>query len=325
MIHMLKILVDADDVLENLCEVWVGELNRIYGTSVELCNIKEWDMQLVFPQLTREEIYAPINDDSFWDKLKPIDGSQAALEHFQENGHEVFIVTATDPRYSKHKIEVLLNMFPTIDIDHIILTHIKQMVNGDVLIDDGIHNLIGGNYKKILVDRPHNRNIDDTAYGIYRVKSWTEIEEIINRMSYFVLNDMVKEASKENICLAFRMCENNARFNVDICFSHVNDVKGLYYDMLLDNYNECSIHRLNYSGGILTIEINNSINPNNSSMRSVMTARVANSDGNCGKRTNMILIDKNIETEIIDRIILPELVEYRPFHIWSNYQYNRNS
>ena len=29
------------------------------------------------------------------------------------------------------------------------------------MIDDGIHNLIGGEYKKILFDAPYNRSFDD--------------------------------------------------------------------------------------------------------------------------------------------------------------------
>ncbi|MBR4813702.1 MAG: hypothetical protein IKZ69_07320 [Lachnospiraceae bacterium] len=50
------------------------------------------------------------------------------------------------------------------------------------MIDDGIHNLIGGSYRKILFDAPYNRDFDEKALGIVRVKNWQEIEAEITAM-----------------------------------------------------------------------------------------------------------------------------------------------
>ena len=51
-----------------------------------------------------------------------------------------------------------------------------------MLIDDGIHNLEGGNYRKILFTAPHNRFYDAEANGMTRVNTWEEVVEIIDRM-----------------------------------------------------------------------------------------------------------------------------------------------
>ena len=56
-----------------------------------------------------------------------------------------------------------------------IITSRKQLIRGDVLIDDGIHNLEGGDYAKILVTAPHNIDYDAEANGMIRVKDWDEI------------------------------------------------------------------------------------------------------------------------------------------------------
>ncbi|MBO5639771.1 MAG: hypothetical protein J5916_07690 [Oscillospiraceae bacterium] len=64
-----------------------------------------------------------------------------------------------------------------------IITSRKQLIRGDVLIDDGIHNLEGGAYIKILMTAPHNRNYDAEANGMIRAHHWAEIEEIIRRLS----------------------------------------------------------------------------------------------------------------------------------------------
>ncbi len=54
----------------------------------------------------------------------------------------------------------------------------KQLVKGDILIDDNPHNLVGGEYIPILFDRPHNH---DKAHGITRAQTWEEVKNTIRR------------------------------------------------------------------------------------------------------------------------------------------------
>ena len=56
------------------------------------------------------------------------------------------------------------------------------MIRGDVLIDDGIHNLEGGHYEKILMTAPHNINYDAEKHGMIRVRNWKEIERVIDQL-----------------------------------------------------------------------------------------------------------------------------------------------
>ena len=63
------------------------------------------------------------------------------------------------------------------------MTRRKQLIRGDVLIDDGIHNLEGGAYKKILFTAPHNRHYDAEAHGMTRVNNWEEAVRIIDGMA----------------------------------------------------------------------------------------------------------------------------------------------
>ena len=52
-----------------------------------------------------------------------------------------------------------------------------------ILIDDGIHNLLGGEYKKILMSAPYNKTFDAEANGMIRVRNWAEIYDVISKMS----------------------------------------------------------------------------------------------------------------------------------------------
>ena len=96
-------------------------------------------------------------------------------------GHEVYIVTATEPEHVEEKMNGLLfRYFPFLSWNQVIITGRKQLIRGDVLIDDGIHNLEGGEYKKILFTAPHNRYYDAEGNGMIRVSSWDEIVGIID-------------------------------------------------------------------------------------------------------------------------------------------------
>lgn len=79
--------------------------------------------------------------------------------------------------------DLLFRRFPFISWDQVIITSRKQLIKGDVLIDDGIHNLEGGDYIKILMTAPHNRDYDAEANGMIRVYNWKQIEEVINQLS----------------------------------------------------------------------------------------------------------------------------------------------
>ena len=161
----LRILFDADDVAETLLEGWVKTLNERYGTTTSVEDVTDWDVSKAFPTLTKQQIYGVLQEDEVWAKLTPMPGAQEYLKRLHDEGHELYMVTATDYRTCRVKIERILELFPFLDANHIIIAHNKQMVMGDVLIDDGPHNLVNGPYFRILFDQPHNRGINEKKYG----------------------------------------------------------------------------------------------------------------------------------------------------------------
>lgn len=176
----LTILIDMDDTIEDLLECWVNELNRVYGTNVKYDEVFAWDMSKVFPTLTKTEIYAPLHNSNFWRKIQPLPGSVEYVKRLIDDGHNVYIVTTSHYTDIKNKIEnVLAKHFPFISWKNVIITSRKQLINGDILIDDGVHNLEGGKYIKFLMDAPHNRSYDAEKNGMLRVYDWKEIYKII--------------------------------------------------------------------------------------------------------------------------------------------------
>ena len=178
------ILVDMDDTIEQLLKTWVSRANEKYGRHVTLDEITDWNVAAPYPGITKKEIYGITYEPGFWSSIEPMPGAAEALRHFMDEGHQVFIVTATEIEHVEEKMKGLLfRYFPFLSWDQVIITSRKQMIRGDVLIDDGIHNLEGGAYKKIMFTAPHNRHYDAEANGMTRVHTWEEAVRIIDAMN----------------------------------------------------------------------------------------------------------------------------------------------
>ena len=176
----MTILTDMDDTMEDLLGAWVREANAQYGCSVAYDDITDWNVAKAFPFLTWEQVYAVPMQPGFWDKVEPLPGAADALRRLTEAGHEVLVVTATPFASVPEKIGgYLFRHFPFLRWDQVIITGKKQKIKGDVLIDDGVHNLEGGDYIKILMTAPHNKSYDAEKNGMIRVRNWAEIEDVI--------------------------------------------------------------------------------------------------------------------------------------------------
>ena len=177
----LRILVDMDQVLNNLLDWWVEYLNDRYNANANAQDIHIWDVTCVYPELSKEEVDRPLSEDSFWAGLSTRPDSVDTITKMMEDGHEVFIVTAASVYQTlPAKIGWLLENYPCLCWDDIVITSRKQIVSGDVLIDDAVHNLEGGDYLKILMDCPNNQGYDAEGNGMVRVSTLTDAYEVIN-------------------------------------------------------------------------------------------------------------------------------------------------
>jgi 5'(3')-deoxyribonucleotidase len=179
----MTILVDMDDTIEQLLKALVNRANERFHRSVSVEDVTDWSIVCAFPGIEKKQIQDFMREPDFWKDVEPVPGAAEALKHFMDEGHQVYIVTATESEHVNEKMKgVLYKYFPFISWDHVIVTSRKQMIRGDILIDDGIHNLEGGEYRKILFTAPYNRNYDAETNGMIRVHNWNEIVEIIDRM-----------------------------------------------------------------------------------------------------------------------------------------------
>ncbi len=180
----MTILVDIDDTIENLCECWCAFLNEKYGTAVLAEDIQDWDISKYFPNVPKDELFAPLYEESFWTTVTPKLDAIKYLFALYEEGFDIYLCSASDYRSIKTKYEqIVIRYFPFIGWDKIIICSGKQMIKGDILIDDGVHNLAGGSYHKILFTAPHNKMIDAEKYNMYRADDWEAVYKIVHSIA----------------------------------------------------------------------------------------------------------------------------------------------
>lgn len=173
-----------DDTIEDLLHAWLGYLNERYGLNVKEDEVCDWQFDLAYPSLSKKQVYEVLLEDELWRRVVPLPQAAEYMQRLLRDGHEIYIVTSSNYQTLKTKMEaVLFRYFPFIDWSHVVVANNKQMVRGDVLVDDAPHNLVGGAYRKILMNAPHNRGFDAAAHGIVRVGGWAEVYEIISRIA----------------------------------------------------------------------------------------------------------------------------------------------
>ena len=180
----LTVLVDMDDTIEDLLPAWLHALNQRYDRSVTPQDVHSWDMRKAYPGLSEEQIFEPLFREVFWETVRPRLDAMEYLKKLQDEGYEIYITTSSNYQTIRTKLEAILcRYFPYIRMDHVIVCAKKQMIRGDIMVDDAPHNLENGQYERILVSAPHNMDYDAKAHGMYRVTDWREIYELIHKLS----------------------------------------------------------------------------------------------------------------------------------------------
>ena len=95
-----------------------------------------------------------LDDPEFFRNQPPIKGAREFVQKLSQMT-EVFITTAVWPEYMTLRFQRILEEFPEIPQDHILIGSRKDKIDVDILFDDGMHNVVNSNAAyPILMRRP---------------------------------------------------------------------------------------------------------------------------------------------------------------------------
>lgn len=182
----MRILIDIDGVMLNTQEALLKRLNKKYGTRYTLENVTNYTwFENVYKNINP---WAELEYESFWqEEVSLIDGAKKAFWTLYNNGYAIYFVSASNPfnpalRQKLWRLSRLLDLPLDCLSKRTVITQYKELIVGDVLIDDCAENIHKWNMASstrrlgLLFGQQWNK---DNEYNLYPHTSWTEIGDII--------------------------------------------------------------------------------------------------------------------------------------------------
>lgn len=170
---MKRILVDMDGVL---ADVYSQFLNLEFTETGILRNIEETNGKLesdAFPLYEKH-----VRSKGFFRTAPTIKDSIEGLKYLNNKYEIIILSSATEFPQSLSEKELWLNdHYPFIHWKQMVFCGRKDLVYGDIMIDDHPKNLNSFSGKKIIFTQPHN--IQLTVLNCTRVSTWSEIMSIL--------------------------------------------------------------------------------------------------------------------------------------------------
>ena len=183
----MRIVVDMDEVMAQFVAKILRRWNALSGKNFTRDDITSWRMEEVLgaDRLGRTAeglIDEWLAEDGFFEDLDPVPGAVEGVNKLRAHGYDVVFATSI-PEVAVHsytgKRRWLRKHFPDMSMKDMVAISRKGLIDGDVLIDDGPHNIIEWmtpmrhDRIAIVFDAPWNRHVDGS--GIYRAKTWSDV------------------------------------------------------------------------------------------------------------------------------------------------------
>ena len=178
---MKRIALDFDETLFPTLEKVLEIYNKRHDTNIGLSDITTYSLYDCLEQSIADDMVALFCEKEVYEHLQPYKGAVRAVRSLVDQGHEVYIATASDTRNMEWKEQLLNKHFPFVPKDNLIRIHNKALLNVDVLVEDSMRNLTKTFADRVCFNQPWNVDSNsDYVYGVYRIHNWGEIVNVIN-------------------------------------------------------------------------------------------------------------------------------------------------
>lgn len=177
----MKLLIDQDQVICKWTERVIEWFNQDYGTNVKREDVKHWNLSEFLGPQGRDFMRSCMRWPEFYTRLDEVEGAVDGIKKLIADGHEVRIVTAVPKSagIAYHgKQQWIRDHMPFFNLDNFFAIQKKNEVKGDLLLDDGAHNIEAAKKDGLLAvvfDCPWNQDV----VGDHRVKNWKQFLDLV--------------------------------------------------------------------------------------------------------------------------------------------------
>lgn len=187
----MRIVLDQDQVICDWVQRIIEWYNQDKGTCFTKDDIKSWNMTMNLGPHSEDFLRSAMRYPELYRDLDPIEGAMYGVKKLLNDGHDVLIATAV-PKCAgiayHGKLEWLRRNMPYFPLKNFIAIHRKDLLEGDLLLDDGLHNIVPWNDRgrtAVVFDAPWNR--EEPKYNdpskVYRIKHWNEFLKLVDELS----------------------------------------------------------------------------------------------------------------------------------------------
>lgn len=179
--------LDVDDVLLECVPYAIKLANEKYkfDPPLTIYEVDRWGKLG-----TRADVIFEFFTEEFFRFQPVIEGAKEFVRKLSQMT-EVFICTSVYPQFMSIRAEMIMREFPEIPPENIYMASRKDKLNVDILLDDGMHNVIKSNAAyPILMRRPWNQS----ATGMLAVNNYDEFLKLVEVIStsYSTMKDDYK-------------------------------------------------------------------------------------------------------------------------------------
>lgn len=175
------IAVDMDDTICHLVKRAIYHNNNDFPTHLlRYEDMLDWDTDhLRHPESTQEIFYGR---PGLYEELELFDEHVVGEMEKLHNAYDVIIVTAAQPKTVIEKWNWLQKHMPFIPIENFFPCKRKSLINYDLLIDDGVHNLVPAlqeGRKVLCIPHPWNLKARE-QYAFPLLTTWKGAKEQVD-------------------------------------------------------------------------------------------------------------------------------------------------
>lgn len=173
----LSTALDVDDLLLECVPHAIRLANEKYkfDPPLEIHEVNRWGRT----GARSDVIFEFMDDPEFFSTQPVISGAKEFVKKLSKMT-DIFVTTAVWPEYMTQRFQRILKEFPEIPKDHILIGSRKDLIDVDILFDDGMHNVLASNAPyPILMRRPWNSE----ATGILAVNNYDEFLTLVEAIA----------------------------------------------------------------------------------------------------------------------------------------------
>ena len=172
----LTIAIDFDDVLGDCNGYALKITNKRHGCNLKLEDIVSWG-ELGNDTDKRLECFEEL---SFFENQPLLPGAKEFIRELMlKPNREVLIVTAIQPQFMQIRAAKILNEFPELKPENIIMAVRKERIKADILLDDNPQNIL-----KSIADYPvlYRRPWNEHLTGMLSINNYSEFLSLVDRV-----------------------------------------------------------------------------------------------------------------------------------------------